>query len=407
MAPVALETLAPCVVVAGPPNSGKTTFVHQIDEALQRHPSLPLVYVVKGSPDSTGRYLYYAPELRERVETDLKGRWAPPQTVETICSWILNARRSLDLVILDFGGRHSPVNSAILPCCTHYLVVARTFSDDPEKEQREGMGSWDRACLGQGLLPVAGIRSLWKEGDVRVWEAADSGEGPLRATYRADAADPGDATNGRVVEAVAERLLGICPARRVVPYLDLRLNRSWEAKDLPDLAGLLPELANRVQRDATAKLGGRAPMWAYLAVMHRALDFNEEAHIDLFEPKWPGAFIRIPALHDNAGSAFPPNCLEVSWRSERAEQVLDLRIATPDRFLPAMLALFLESAPLPEREIPKGSGVTVNGPCPLWIHMAYSRWLRSAGAERISIWDARSRSPVQVHPLVASPALGV
>ena len=46
---------APCVVVVGPANSGKTTFLHLLDQAQQQHPDLPLVYIVKGTPDGTGR----------------------------------------------------------------------------------------------------------------------------------------------------------------------------------------------------------------------------------------------------------------------------------------------------------------------------------------------------------------
>jgi hypothetical protein len=66
-APVSEEPiLAPCVAVVGPANSGKTSLLHPLDEALQSHPSAPLAYVVKGNPDGTGRYLLHAPELRER-----------------------------------------------------------------------------------------------------------------------------------------------------------------------------------------------------------------------------------------------------------------------------------------------------------------------------------------------------
>src|SRR5205823_5373022 len=60
-----MADLAPCVAVIGPPNSGKTTLLHLLDSALQHHPDAPLAYVVKGSPDGSGRYLHRAPDLRE------------------------------------------------------------------------------------------------------------------------------------------------------------------------------------------------------------------------------------------------------------------------------------------------------------------------------------------------------
>jgi hypothetical protein len=388
------EMLAPCVLVAGPSNSGKTTFLHQLDERLQQDSSRPLIHVVKGSPDATGRYLYYAPELREEVKSRAKGSWTP-QAVQTICFWILNARRNLELVLVDFGGRHSPMNAAILACCTHYVVVARQFND-ARQEQEEGMESWDRACQDQGLSPVARIRSLWGAGKVSV-----NGGECLEGTYRSDAAKPGDRTNEKTVAAVAERLLRFRLPRPALPYLDMRLDRDWKPTDLADMAGLLTELLMRAKK-GRVRLGGRAPIWAYLASMHRALDYNEQSTIELFEPKWPGGFIRIPSSIAPEPAKVFAECLQVTWAGDDG-RTLELTITTPDKFLPEVLALLLHAVPLPQEPPPKDGGVTVNGPAPTWIHMTYSRWLRACGVSPICVYDARSRGPVPVRPPVTTP----
>jgi len=123
------EPLAPCVAVIGPANSGKTTILHLLDEALQVHPEAPLVYVVKGNSDGTGRYLFHAPQLREPLKPRVKGSWTSV-TVETIAEWIEHCRDRLELVLVDVGGRHTESNE-ILRHCSHCLVVARPFEDCP------------------------------------------------------------------------------------------------------------------------------------------------------------------------------------------------------------------------------------------------------------------------------------
>ena len=116
---------AVCVAVVGPANAGKTTLLYQLDERLKSR--LDCFMVVKGNPDGTGLYLYYAPELRNEPEfkKSVKGMWGVA-TIDRICEWITHGRQNLSLALLDFGGRHDAEtaegNARMLRVCSLYLV---------------------------------------------------------------------------------------------------------------------------------------------------------------------------------------------------------------------------------------------------------------------------------------------
>lgn len=386
---------APCVAVVGPAGSGKTTLLHLLDQALQLHPDRPLVYVLKGNPDGTGRYLFHAPRLREALKPRVKGAWSSV-TVTTIATWIERCRRRLELVVLDFGGRHADLNHELLARCSHFIVVAKSF-DDPAEEEREGMESWIRVGRQAGLELLARVRSLWGEGSPTADRAAD---GVLDVALRADACAPGDPTNTVAVEAIVETLVRLRQRRGHASYFDLRLGRDWTFEDLPDLAGLAPAL-EEVARGGQVLLGGLAtPIWAYAAALHRLLDVSPEVAVEVFDPKTPAGVVRLPILQSQGGGGgrVAAESLSARWAAPRdgVGVLLDLRISTPDRWLPPEFTRHLPFLPLPEGPPPVGP-IVVSGAAPVWLHLAYSRWLRSlSGARPLGHWDARSESAVFV-----------
>lgn len=383
--------LAPCVAVVGPANSGKTTLLHLLDDVLQTHPEAPRVYVVKGNPDGTGRYLFHAPELREALKPRVKGAWTGV-TMRTIGEWIDRCRERLELVLVDVGGMHSPSNAELFARCTHALVVARRFEDEA-RERAEGMESWVAAARDAGLRLAGRVRSLWREG--APWIATDS-EGAFDAGFRADASTPEDTLNHGLVTRLAEALLDLRVRRPPSEYLDLRLHRDWTFDDLPDLGGLARSLEARGHGPLV--LGGRAPIWAYAAALHRALDRDPRAAVDVFDPKAPLGLVPVPA---NLTGDAPPelaSCLSARWRGGPGDActVLEIEITSPDRFLPPSLVAHLPALPRPEGEPPAGP-IVVSGAGPIWLHLAYSRWLRSLpGPRSIGLVDARTKSAVFV-----------
>jgi hypothetical protein len=385
--------LAPCVAVVGPANSGKTTLLHGLDAVLQGHASRPLVYVVKGSPDGTGRYLFHAPELRTELKSRVKGLWSET-TVATVCGWIAECRKTLDLVVVDLGGRHAEGNAAILRCCTHFMVLARPF-EDAEEERANGMASWVAACLASGLAPVAQMRSLQQAGSAEIAPV----NGCLVGTFRGDAA-AGDPTNAAVVTALADALLALCPRRAGVSYLDLRIGRDWEPADLADLGGLAGQVAARMGGDRPLMLGGRAPVWAYAAALHCALDIEPRAVVEVFDPKVPGGIVRIGAVEPGEADLELAASLDVSWRGDPYggdEATLDLVARTADRFLPPPASGAVVAVPLPAGTAPSGP-LVVSGAVPIWLHLAYSRLLRSLpGTRSVGVWDARRRAAMVVY----------
>lgn len=393
--------LAPCVAVVGPANSGKTTLLHLLDDALQRHPAAPLAYVVKGNPDGTGRYLFHAPELREALKPRVKGVWCD-STIATVSQWIESCRRRLDLVLLDAGGKHSPSNASLFRGASHFIVLARRFRS-PEREAAEGMGSWSEVCVRSGLTPVATVRSLFRRGRACLSGHQPGLTAPIRGTFRADASAPGDTRNNELIEALVDALLRLSLRRQQPRYLDLRLGRDWQDLDLAGLGGRSTVLDELVASGGPLVLGGRAPIWAYAAALHRSLDVLQDVAVEVFDPKVPSGLVPIPSLFNCAAGPALDGKVAASWSGRRDGcAVLEISITTPDRFLPFSAAQALSSIPLPDGEPPQGP-VIVSGAAPIWLHLAYHRWLRSLpnprampGPRPLAAWDARSRRAVFV-----------
>jgi len=383
----AAADLAPCIAVVGPANAGKTTLLHLLDRALQLHPSAPLAYVVKGNPDGTGRYLFHAAELRDLLKPRVKGAWCET-TMATACGWVESCRRKLELVLLDVGGKHTPDNDVLLRSASHFIVIAR-------EDDAEGMESWWTVARRAGLAPVARVRSLWQTGDP---SAARGPAGVVEAGLRTDLCSPADRANDPVVERIVEALLELRRDRPPPRYLNLRLERDWILADLADLGGRGSRLEALVAAGDPVTLGGRAPLWAYAAALHRILDLRPDARIEIFDPKVPAGLVEVPMRLGDQTEPSLAALVAARWRAAPGGgAALELAITSGDHFIPPSAMLSVASLPLPAGDPPPGR-IVADGPPPIWLHLAYSRWLRSLpGAPRsLGVFDARTRQAIFV-----------
>jgi hypothetical protein len=376
---MAEEKLAAAVAVVGPANAGKTTLLHQIDEKLQAR--LDSVLVIKGSPDGTGRYLYHAPQLRNDPEFKLaaKGAWGVA-TVERICEWIACGRRNLALALVDFGGLHNERTAAgnlrMLGGCTHYLLVTRDGDE-------AGRTLWEGVCREAGLERVGWLRSLAAGGAEPAVLAGDEG---WEATFQVDVR-PGAGTNDAVMEALAGRLAGLSRPTEQIAYVNLHQAEDWSPEQIGDVAGRERAIRALAGRTGVVVLGGRAPIWAYLAGLRVAVEENPEARVFFFDPQQPEQLVEIPAGRAGTGERFPEGVLRTRWEMRDGLAALVFELGGADKMLPPVAAQNLVEAPDPGPA--PADEVGLFGRAPTWLHGTYARWLARAGARRIAYWDAR------------------
>lgn len=373
--------LAPCIAVVGPAKAGKTTLLHQLDEKLQAE--LESVLVIKGNPDGEGRYLFRAPaKLRDDPEfkRQHKGQWGE-FTIGRICEWIQHGRRNLRLALLDFGGAHNPENDRMLCLCSHYIVVARESDSD-------GMRSWVEVCEKNKLVRIASISSIGPDSTSGI--TSDSPFLPATFVYEAR---PGEAINDTVLNNLVHRLCLLSVPQKSARYISLWRTDRWTEEMIPSVGELNDVIRLRAEAGGPVVLGGRAPIWAYLAALRCALSTNADVKVFFFDPRQPQGLIEIPA----APEAASPPCedLAISW-AELPGGIFQLtfELTATDKWLPGA-SRTLSAAPWKSLQ-PLPETVVLNGQAPIWLYGAYARWLHKAGVKKISSWDMALQKYVQV-----------
>ncbi|KAB2965153.1 MAG: hypothetical protein F9K16_02585 [Thermoanaerobaculia bacterium] len=384
--------LAPAVAIVGPPNSGKSRLLGFLNDALPgRAPGLS-VYLVPGNPDGVGKYLTHAPRLRSELKPSIKGSWTP-DTLETLIGSIRSCRRHLQLIVVDLGGKRSPENAAILKACSHYIVVSREFQS-AISEATDGIAGWRKECEAHDVEPLALIRSHIANHDVH---AATDATGVLVGTLRSDL--PVE-QNAQLVEPLLDRLLALeIPPRAIPPYINLGKPHPWSFdKDLRTVGGMATRIHEVALSGRPLSLGGLAPIWAYGLALHRALDVAGDIAVYAFDPKVEHPLIRIPQTLVASESPAPTLDLRARWIAsplgDGASLFVDL--TRPDRLLPPGSEQDLARLPIPATAVPPVGPLVVSGRVPIWVHLAYSRWLRlqTNGERSIGIWDAGSEQAV-------------
>ena len=253
---------------------------------------------------------------------------------------------------------------------------------------------WDEIGRTHGLTSVGWMRSVDLEGPVpAVLGGAESGR--LEGTFRWDSR-PGDTSNNATISALCQRLLAISVAPNKTPYVNLQLESGdWTTGLIDDVAGQAPKIRELAHRTGSVVLGGKAPVWAYLAGLRCALDANPHARVFFYDPKQPERLVEIPSQPRRGPTDFPADTLHVAWAEESDRAVLKLSAATADKFLPPTTAQNMAGAPIPP-DLP-ASSVGLSGPMPTWVFGTYARWLIAGGGVRqLASWDGRLKTFVEV-----------
>ncbi|WP_024547090.1 CRISPR-associated ring nuclease Crn3/Csx3 [Picosynechococcus sp. NKBG15041c] len=145
-------SLAPALLIVGPPDSGKSILSHHLFQHLLS--SFPNIYLQRANWDGEGNWILEAPltpDIQEEHKLNNKG-----QLTDNFFAYhaqcILSLRRQKDLILVDVGGKIDPQKDPILEACSHYLII----SSKPEE-----IDKWHEFCRDRGnLLPIGVIHSI-------------------------------------------------------------------------------------------------------------------------------------------------------------------------------------------------------------------------------------------------------
>ncbi len=145
--------LAPAVMIAGPPDSGKSVLSHALFQALNQ--SGIEVFLQRANWDGEGNYLLEIEDWsegdREAFKKANRGQLTD-RFFSDQAQAILFLRQNKDLVLVDVGGMVHPEKDPVLQACSHFIII----SSDPA-----AVPPWEEFCRDRGNLePVAILHSV-------------------------------------------------------------------------------------------------------------------------------------------------------------------------------------------------------------------------------------------------------
>lgn len=250
--------LFPAILLAGPPNCGKSVLAFLLTHHLRR---LGIAhYLLRSAPDGEGDwYLDGHPDVVQTLRAVHKRSYSS-QFIAHMHGAIM--ARPLPLLV-DIGGRPQGDQVNLIKACTHSILLYRT-----EQERLE----W-RAMLNEAhLTPIAELRSTLVEKDT-VLERQPCLRGTINGLHR----DPKQRITGMVFGVLLELVAGICS-------YDARTLEQIHIKQAPlpvinerDLAGKLSvpvegdrtiwsprhlaHISNLIPASKPLSIYGRGPVW--------------------------------------------------------------------------------------------------------------------------------------------------
>lgn len=153
---VSSRPLGPALFIGGPPNSGKSVMSYALLRGLQGANSDRRIHLHRAQWDGEGNWAIEAGDraLVDSLRQQNKAGWSQ-RFFEHHANAVGHIRKTVDLVLVDFGGKPKSQDVKVLHRCTHYLII----TSDPE-----ALAQWHDFCqVRGGLTPVAVIHSVLED----------------------------------------------------------------------------------------------------------------------------------------------------------------------------------------------------------------------------------------------------
>lgn len=351
-----MTELLSAVLIGGPRHMGKSVLSYTLHRALRRR-GVPH-YLYRACPDGEGDWFH---EGREDVVRAIrvKGQWSQGYAYNIS----RDLRQRLLPLLVDVGGKPSPLDEPIFRACTHAIILTNTA---------EAAQEWRTLVAQYELRLVADLRS-----DLHGQTAIQATEPVIRGTITGlERQQPVDS---ELIDVLVERLAALLSRCSEAELRALHLRRApagqmleldrlcpvsatgepgrWQPEHLP---GLLARLAGLPAAD-TAALYGSAPNWVYGAVAAA----TRPAALAQFDVRL--GWVTSPTLRLSPTTASEGSTGELRWRLRAASDasVLDLQgnlsyldYRHMSGFLPA---------------VPTDRGLICSGLLPLWLWTALAR----------------------------------
>lgn len=374
--------LFPAILIAGPPNCGKSVLSFMLTQELRRlgvsH------YLLRSAPDGEGDFAFQGdPNLVRGLRQGHKRRYTTPFIHRSLD---IIAERSLPLLV-DIGGKPRGIQLDIPRACTHSILLYRT----PEE-----LHTWQKMLAPMNLLPIAELRSDLFGEEIIVQETPC-----LRGVIAGLERCPEKRRSGPAFAALLERVAGICAYSstyleaehlRRAPFMPL-VERSLALQVGAPLRGEnpwwdpthLPAIAERIPNNQPLALYGRGPVW--LAAAIAALAWPVE--IALYDVRYgwlaaPKVFFRAPG---NVHAQASPFGRDAVW--------LDIKLKDT----------LVESGSLTLPRPQAAAGLVLSGKLPRWAFAALARKFSRAW-DWLGVDDPANNRVVVIHSKTLSPRLG-
>lgn len=184
------------IVLAGPPQSGKSCLREGLKQAMRAIPGAPYPYVITACPDGEGAWFQetvnHDSELAAACKAAYKAKFTP-EFVQRIADSVRNC--SLELTLIDIGGIPSKENEAICEAATHMVILAGDMSKTAE---------WHEFAEKVGLTVVAEIHSDYHGEKDEI--DGESHDGVLRGSvHYLERGEP--VANRKMIKVLAEHLI--------------------------------------------------------------------------------------------------------------------------------------------------------------------------------------------------------